>query len=197
MATKASPCETLKGGVFGEHGIDHAGNAQFLAECGDQTKVIEVTDRDSGSGHDDLPAKESNRSEWPIAVKYQKCKNQVRNDGLHHTTLLLGLQLQLHLMQILLHLQLVVSLIGELGAVARRNQVHRGAEQSCCQQPLANPLRVTTAPTHQQQQDREQGVGEDQHQVPVVEDDGRERRTHQHSQYGRHSIEAEPARAVH
>ncbi|MFQ2911910.1 hypothetical protein ACK3YB_11400, partial [Aeromonas caviae] len=39
-------------------------------ECGDQTKVIEVTDRDSGCGHDDLPAKESNRSERPIAVKH-------------------------------------------------------------------------------------------------------------------------------
>jgi len=25
--------------------------------------VVEVTDRDSGSGHDELPAKESNRSE--------------------------------------------------------------------------------------------------------------------------------------
>ncbi len=28
------------------------------------------TDRDSGCGHDDLPAKESNRSERPIAVKH-------------------------------------------------------------------------------------------------------------------------------
>lgn len=69
------------------------------------------------------------------------------------------LGLQLHLLQILQHLSFVVRLIGELGAVARRDQVHRGAEQGCRQQPLANQLRITAAPAHQQQQDWEQGVG--------------------------------------
>ena len=55
--------------------INHAGDPQFLAECSNQTKVIEIANRDSGSGHDDLPAKSSNRSEPPIAVKHRKTRN--------------------------------------------------------------------------------------------------------------------------
>ncbi|MBQ1783050.1 MAG: hypothetical protein II007_05295, partial [Gammaproteobacteria bacterium] len=46
-----------------------------------QAEVIEVTDGDAGSGHDGRPAKSSNRSKQPIAVKPRKWENQVRNDG--------------------------------------------------------------------------------------------------------------------
>ncbi|HFF6257284.1 TPA: hypothetical protein ACGD5A_003117 [Escherichia coli] len=71
----------FEGLVFGQHRIDHAGDIELLAQASDQAEVIKVTDGDAGSGHDERPAKSSNRSKQPIAVKPRKRENQVRNDG--------------------------------------------------------------------------------------------------------------------
>lgn len=72
----------FEGLVFGQHRIDHAGDIELLAQASDQAEVIEVTNGNAGSGHDERPAKSSNRSKQPIAVKPRKRENQVRNDGL-------------------------------------------------------------------------------------------------------------------